>query len=127
MSNINESNIIAGITWGEVELEPEVRDWFEQLSGEERGHVAFYVDLLAGRGPLLSEPYTRQLSGKLRELRFYLSGRPTRVTYWIASGRRIILLTVFVKTRAREVGQVARAVEAMRVCVTERHVVEENQ
>jgi len=25
-----------------------------------------------------------------------------RITYWIASGRRIVLLTVFVKTRMRE-------------------------
>jgi hypothetical protein len=39
---------------------------------------------LAGQGPLLGEPYTRQLDGKLRELRFYLNGLPVRVTYWIA-------------------------------------------
>jgi hypothetical protein len=32
--------------------------------------VAFYIDLLADQGPLLGEPYTRQLDGKLRELRF---------------------------------------------------------
>jgi hypothetical protein len=33
--------------------------------------AAFYVDLLAERGSLLGEPYTRQLDGKLRELRFH--------------------------------------------------------
>lgn len=51
-------------------------------------------------GPLLDEPFTKQLDGKLRELWFYLGGRPTRITYWIASNRRIILLTVFVKDQA---------------------------
>ena len=42
-------------------------------------------------GVLLDEPYTRQLDGKLRELRFHLEGQRVRVTYWIAPGRRIIL------------------------------------
>lgn len=38
--------------------------------------AAFYIDLLAEHGPLLGEPYSKQLSGKLRELRFHLDGRP---------------------------------------------------
>ena len=63
--------------------------------------MCFHVDRLAELGPVLDEPHTRQLDGKLRELRFYLASRPTRVTYWIASGRRIILLTVFVKTQRK--------------------------
>jgi ribosome-binding protein aMBF1 (putative translation factor) len=55
-------------------------------------------DRLAEKGPLLDEPHTKQLDGKLRELRFHLGNRPTRITCWIAPGRRIILLTVFAKT-----------------------------
>jgi len=51
-----ESDTIAGMSWGSVELEPEVRDWLQGLSGAEFGHAAFYVDLLADRGLLLSEP-----------------------------------------------------------------------
>lgn len=85
--------------WGEVELEAEVRDWFVALDETSQARVRFHVDRLAEFGPGLDEPYTRQLDGKLRELRFYLAGRPTRITYWIAPGRRIILLTVFVKTQ----------------------------
>ncbi|WP_280451999.1 type II toxin-antitoxin system RelE/ParE family toxin, partial [Nocardia cyriacigeorgica] len=42
------------------------------------------------------------LDRKLRELRFHLDGLSVRITYWIASGRRIVLLTVFVKSRMRE-------------------------
>lgn len=87
--------------------------------------AAFYVDLVADQGPLLGEPYTRQLDGKLRELRFHLDGRAVRVTYWIASGRRIILLTVFAKTRMREVAEVERARRAMTRCMAEEHVVED--
>jgi hypothetical protein len=74
------------MTWGTVELEPEVRDWLKGLSTAQFATAAVYVDLLAEQGPLLSEPYTRQLDGKLRELRFHLSGQAVRVTYWIASG-----------------------------------------
>jgi hypothetical protein len=77
------------MAWDTVELEPEVRDRLEALPTSEFATAAFYVDLVAERGPLLGEPYTRQLDGKLRELRFHLGGGPMRVTYWIARGRRI--------------------------------------
>jgi len=75
----------------------------------------------------LDQPHTRQLDGKLRELRFYLGGRPTRVTYWIAPGRRIILLTVFVKTHRREGAEIKRAQEAMDRCVAEAHTATEEE
>ena len=87
--------------------------------------AAFYVDLLAAEGPLLGEPYTRQLDGKLRELRFHLDGQAVRLTYWIATGCRVILLTVFRKTRMRERREVDRARRALRRCVTEAHTVDE--
>lgn len=109
-----------------VELEPEVRDWYLTLDEADQARVRFHVDRLAGMGPLLDEPFTKQLDGKLRELRFYLGGRPTRITYWIASNRRIILLTVFVKTRQRERREVDRARRAYQRCVAERHTPEEN-
>lgn len=72
--------------WGTVELESEVREWLEGLPTERFATAAFYIDLLAERGPLLGEPYTRQLDGKLRELRFHIDRRSMRVTYWIATG-----------------------------------------
>lgn len=111
--------------WGIVELEPEVRDWLEELSTAQFATAAFYVDLLAEQGPLLSEPYTRQLDGKLRELRFHLGGQAVRVTYWIASGRRIVLLTVFGKTRTREAREIDRAREALRRCIAAEHTVDD--
>lgn len=75
-----ESDTIDGISWGSVELENEVRDWIEGLSVADFGHVAIYIDLLAERGVLLSEPYTKKRDGKLRELRFYLGRTSMRLT-----------------------------------------------
>jgi hypothetical protein len=49
---------------GAVELETEVRDWLDGLSAVQFAAVAFCVDLLAERGPLLAEPYTPSLDGK---------------------------------------------------------------
>lgn len=48
------------------------------------------------------------------------------MSYFIATGRRIILLTVFRKTRQREEAEIERAEAAMRRCVAEGHAVEEN-
>ncbi len=114
------------MSWGEVEFEPEVRDWYLALDASSQARVQFNVDRLAEMGPLLDEPYTKQLDGKLRELRFYLDGRATRITYWIASGRKVILLTVFVKTQRRERREVQRAKQAYERCVAEGHTTEED-
>jgi len=113
------------MAWGSVEVEPEVEEWLERLSEEDFGQAAFYVDLLADRGVNLGEPYTRQLRGKLRELRFYIGREQHRITYYVAAGRRIILLTVFTKTRRRERREIDRAKRAMERCIAEGHTAEE--
>jgi hypothetical protein len=48
-----------------------------------------------------------------------------RITYYIASGRRIILLTVFRKTQRQERAEIARAERAMKRCIAEGHTAEE--
>src|SRR2546427_10907662 len=70
------------MTWGTVELEPEATRWLQGLSDEDFGRAAFYIDLLERKGVHLGEPYTRQLRGKLRELRFYIgtAGDAVRVS-----------------------------------------------
>src|SRR6266566_491536 len=72
------------MSWGNVELEPEIRKWLEKLDDNAFGQAQFYVDLLEREGVGLSEPYTRHLRGKLRELRFYLGRERYRITYYIA-------------------------------------------
>jgi hypothetical protein len=112
--------------WGEIELEPEVEDWFDALPRRHKGRVIDHVNLLEERGVLLGEPHTRQLRGKLRELRFTLDGEATRITYYIATSRRIILLTVFRKTARREATEIDRAEAAMRRCIAVGHTADED-
>ncbi|HZC52179.1 MAG TPA: type II toxin-antitoxin system RelE/ParE family toxin [Mycobacterium sp.] len=103
----------------EVEIEPEVRQWLEGISDRDFGRVDFLVGLLAEHAETLGEPYTRHLRGKVRELRFRLLRQQTRVTYWLAPGRRIVLLTVFRKTRQAESAEVERARQAQQACEAE--------
>ncbi len=113
------------MSWGSVEAEPEVLEWLDALSEDDFGRAAFYIDLLEENGVLLGEPYTRQLDGKLRELRFYLNRERRRLTYFIASDRRIVLLTVFRKESARAPAEMIRAKAAMERCIRERHLADE--
>jgi hypothetical protein len=110
--------------WGEIELEPEVRKWLTGLPDEQFGQVEYSIDRLSRDGPLLSEPHSRQLRGKVRELRLGIDGESWRITYYIATGRRIILLTVFRKQSAREPREIARALRAYRTCVEAGHTAE---
>lgn len=112
------------MAWGIVELEPEVERWLEGLSTPLFARAAFYIDLLAAQGPLLGEPYTKQLDGKLRELRFYVERQAVRITYWVTTDRRIVLLTVFYKTRMREDREINRARRALARCMGEAHSAE---
>jgi len=96
----------------------------EELPTALFARAAFYIDLLGEHGPLLGEPYTKQLDGKLRELRFYVERDAVRVTYWIASNRRIVL---FRKTRQREDRQVEQARRALALCEAEGHTVDEEE
>jgi hypothetical protein len=74
-------------------------------------------DLAAGLQPRRA---LHQSPGReVRELGFHLLAQQTRVTYWLAPGRRIILLTVFRKTRSAEVAEVARALQAQKTCEAE--------
>ncbi len=97
------------LAWGSVELEAELTEWLKCLPARHLATVAFYIDLLAGQGPRLGWPHTRQLDTKLRKLRFHLDGRAVRIFYWIAPGHRIVLLTVFMKARMRERSEISRA------------------
>lgn len=100
----------------DIELEPEVRDWLDELALTSYAKVEAMADLLAERAETLGEPYARHLGGKLRELRFHLNRSTVRITYWLAPGQRVVLLTVFRKTRQIEQAEVARAVAAQRDC-----------
>jgi hypothetical protein len=102
----------------DVEVEPEVRTWLDSLSDRDFGRIDFLVGVLAEQAETLGEPHSRHLGGRVRELRFHLLRQQTRVTYWLAPGRRVVLLTVFHKTRSAETAEVQRAIRAQQVCET---------
>jgi phage-related protein len=100
----------------DVELGPEVREWLDTLPLADYRTVEYHADRRAEAPTTLGEPYSRHLRGAVRELRFHLSRSAWRVSYWLAPNRRIVLLTVFRKTRGRETADVERAVAAQRIC-----------
>ncbi len=55
------------------------------------------IDLLSDQGVLLKEPYTRQIRGKIRELRVKDHLGHIRVLYFTVTGRRFVLLHGFLK------------------------------
>lgn len=95
---------------------PRYEPWLESLAYRDFGRVDFLVGLPAEHAETLGEPYSRHLGGKVRELRFRLLRQQTRVTYWLAPGRRVVLLTVFRKTRSAETDEVERAKQAQQIC-----------
>ncbi|MFA5787747.1 MAG: type II toxin-antitoxin system RelE/ParE family toxin [Actinomycetota bacterium] len=77
-----------------------VREWLDHLEESdpsEYGKVRHAIDLLEEFGVHLSEPYSKQLGGKVRELR----PGPWRITYFADPLRRFVLLTSFRKKGAR--------------------------
>src|SRR5687768_1699764 len=62
---------------------PEVDDWVAGLAPSNARQAEAKIARLAVEGPLLGAPHTRQLDGKLRELRFELDRCSMRVTYWM--------------------------------------------
>jgi phage-related protein len=100
----------------DVELEPEVRRWLDTLPLPAFRTVEYHADRLADAPTTLGEPYSKHLQGAVRELRFHLARSAWRITYWVAPQRRIVLLTVFRKTRGRETSEVERAIAAQKVC-----------
>lgn len=98
-----------------IELEPEVRVWLETLALPQHRAVERFADRLAAEGAALPYPLASHLGDGLRELRI----GAIRVTYWLAPGRRAVLLTVFRKTKMRQTEEVLRAQRVRRRCAAE--------
>jgi hypothetical protein len=97
-----------------AELDVELAEWLDRLPVRHLATAAFYIDLLARHGPRLGWPQVRQVDAKLRKLRLHLDGRAVRIIYWIAPANRIVLLTVFMKSRRRDQREIGRARNALK-------------
>lgn len=105
----------------DIEVEPEVQHWLDTLADRDYVVAEHAAERLQQTPTTLGEPYSRNLGDGVRELRFTLGhdSEAIRVTYWLAPGRRIVLLTVFRKTRMREAAEVERAKHARKACEVE--------
>ena len=105
----------------DVEIEPEVRLWLTNLSANDYERAQHAANRLAHYATTLDEPHSRYLGSGVRELRFEMgrNREAVRISYWLAPERRIVLLTVFRKTRQRENAEVARAKRTKASCEAE--------
>ena len=101
----------------DFELEPEVRDWLDSLSDSDFKRVDEVCGMLAEKGSELGGPWSDHLEGPVWELRIRLRDVAARITYWCTADGRIVLLTVFRKTKQHDQRQIDRAVRAHKVCV----------
>lgn len=74
-----------------------VREYIEALSEKEQVKIFSFVNLLKEKGGYLDEPYSRHITGKIRELRIDFSRNHHRILFFTFTGRKIILLSVFLK------------------------------
>ncbi|MGD0376835.1 MAG: type II toxin-antitoxin system RelE/ParE family toxin, partial [Streptosporangiaceae bacterium] len=65
--------------------------------------------MLAEKGTELGGPWSDHLEGTVWELRIRLRDIAARVTYWCTPDGKIVLLTVFRKTRQHDQRQIDRA------------------
>ena len=78
-----------------------VANFIDSLPVEVQAKILRLIDLLADYGVLLKEPYTRQIRGKLRELRITAKSGEIRVFYFAFAEGRMVLLHGFVKKARR--------------------------
>lgn len=80
--------------------EPVVK-FLDSLPVDARAKVTRLLELLARYGVLLKEPYTKQVRGKVRELRVMDPLGAVRVFYFAYTGKRLVLLHGFLKKTAK--------------------------
>jgi phage-related protein len=73
------------------------KDFINSLPANTQVKILRIIRMLRDYGVLLKEPYTKQIKGKIRELRIKDSQGDIRVLYFTYTGRRFILLHGFIK------------------------------
>jgi len=64
---------------------------------KDRSKIYKYIDYLELQKGYIEEPHGRHITGKIRELRIDFSNNRHRVFYFVAIGKKIILLYAFFK------------------------------
>ncbi len=72
-------------------------DFILSLSQKAQAKISWYLQYLVESNGYLSEPYTRHIIGKVRELRVDFSKQRNRIFYFVFVNKQIILLNGFTK------------------------------
>ena len=74
-----------------------VKDYIHKTSQKEQTKIYYFLEFLRENKGNLDEPYTRHVTGKIRELRVDFAHNRHRIFYCAVIGRRIVLLHAFLK------------------------------
>ncbi|HAK87581.1 MAG TPA: type II toxin-antitoxin system RelE/ParE family toxin [Nitrospiraceae bacterium] len=74
-----------------------VREFLNSLHRPAHAKAMRLIDTLSEYGVLLKEPFTKQIKGKIRELRVKDAQGNIRILYFTYTGRRFVLLHGFIK------------------------------
>jgi phage-related protein len=86
------------MTWIVEVLDARVRDELEALPADTRARFRRIVELIQGHGlERMREPHVKHLEGPLWEMRMKGKDGISRAIYVTASGRRVVVVRVFVK------------------------------
>lgn len=75
--------------------------YIERLDIKNKAKVFKYIAFLKDNRGYLDEPFSKHITGKIRELRVDFSRSRHRIFYFVTIGRRIILLHSFLKKTDR--------------------------
>lgn len=74
-----------------------VLDYIEAQDIKEQAKILKYIDFLRQNKGYLDEPYSKHITGSIRELRVDFARRRHRIFYFTFIGKTIILLDAFLK------------------------------
>ena len=89
-----------------------VLEYIDKLDIKSKAKVLKYIEFLREHEGYLDEPYSKHITGKIRELRVDFARNRHRIFYFAFMGKKIILLHVFLKkTNKTPLSEIKRAVE----------------
>lgn len=89
-----------------------VLDYLKDLGKKDRAKISKYIEFLRLNKGYLDEPYSKHITGKIRELRVDFAKNRHRIFYFTFFKKTIILLHAFLKqTPKTPVGEIKRAQE----------------
>ena len=77
--------------------EEPVLDYLKKLDLKNRQKINKYINFLRDNRGYLAEPYSRHITGKIRELRVDFSNHRHRILYFSFVDKTIVLLSAFLK------------------------------